>query len=149
VFVQVYAGEFVRCLEVLKQSQSRSAVIVREDLLLLEPGKLQEQQVHETLFSPVEVVNAAEADARKGLKRLVAIIVHIHLPGDAPETQVVRDDERVNGIVLGQVRVNVLELLHLFRVEYMEGAIELSQKTVFAQGVHQSLSVDRGSLNAD
>jgi hypothetical protein len=31
--------------------------------------------------------------------------------------------------------VNVLELLHLFRVEYMECAIELSQRTVFEQGV--------------
>lgn len=61
----------------------------------------------------------------------------------------VSNDEGIHIVVLGQVRISILELANLFGIQDMDVPLVASQCTVLSEGIDQAVAVDGGSFHAD
>lgn len=66
-----------------------------------------------------------------GFGRFVAIVIHIDLPGNSAETNIIGNHEGIHPVVFRQVWIGFLELLHLLGIENMDLPLELSQAAIW------------------
>ena len=55
----------------------------------------------------------------------------------------------VHRVVLGQVGIGFLELPHLFGIQDVDFPLKLAKAAIFPEGIDQTISVDRGGLQAN
>ena len=68
----------------------------------------------------------------------------MHCCAYASETKIVRDYERINGIVLRKVRMRILEFFNLLRIEDVDFSVKLYERTVLSQKVDKVVAINRG-----
>ena len=61
----------------------------------------------------------------------------------------VGNDERIHIVILGQIRIRVLEFTDLLGIENMDMALETSEFSILTEGINQSVAVDGGCLHTD
>ena len=110
---------------------------------------LEEQVVGEALLLPGEVLDRVESGPGERLERLITVVVHVDLLADPAESEMVGNDESVHEVVLGQVRIGLLEFPDLLGIENMKLPLELTQLSVLTERVDQAIPIDGSRLHAD
>ena len=77
------------------------------------------------------------------------MIVHVDLLADPAEAEMVGDHKGVHPVVLGQVRIGVLELLDLLGIEHMDLPLVPPQPSIFPEGADQPVSIDGRGFQAN
>ena len=85
----------------------------------------------------------------KGLQGFVAVIVHVDLPVDSAETEMVGNHKGVHPVVLWQVRIGFLELPHLLGIQNMDFPLKPPQAAILTKSIDWAVPVDGGGFQAN
>ena len=61
----------------------------------------------------------------------------------------VSDDEGIHIVILGQIRIRILEFANLLGIEDMDMALVTAQGAILPESVNQTVTIDGGCLHTD
>src|SRR5699024_8956175 len=123
---------------------NRSGAGILNVLALGHARAFKKQVVGKPLLFTGQILNDIKSGSGKGLQGFVAIIVHVDLPVDSAETEMVGNHKGVHPVVLWQVRIGFLELPHLLWIQNMDFPLKSPQTAILTKSVDQAVPVDRG-----
>ena len=74
------------------------------------------------------------------LERTVTVVIHVDLRSNSAESEMVSNDEGIHIVILRQIRIGILELANLLRIEHMNMTLIMAQLAILPEGIDQLMA---------
>ena len=144
-FFQFSVSQFIHGFKAFHERNGGGTGILNA-LILSHARAFKKQVIGKPLLLAGQVLDHIKSGSGKGLQGLVAVIVHVDLPGNSAEAEMVGNHESVHPVVLRQVGIGILELTHLLGIENMDLPLVVAKAAIFPERIHKAVPVDGSGL---